>query len=311
MIWNGHGPTAAGQGHSPHSLSNRSRLTLQSPYPRTLRDTMPRKVITLTTDFGLADHFVGVMKGVILNINPEVELVDLSHDVSSHDIPDGAFTLAQSYRYFPADTIHLVVVDPGVGTSRRPILARTLNYKFVAPDNGVLSLIYECEEIIEVRHITAERYFLNPVSNTFHGRDIFAPVAGWLSQGVEIDKFGDPVTDYVRFTSPKPRRVNPKLVKGVTLKADKFGNIVTNITPQDVPELFSENPAAFRISINGQEITRLYLAYSMGEPSELFAIVGSSGYLEVCTYRGSAAKALNAGRGAEVTVMLGPQPLGD
>ena len=266
---------------------------------------MPRKqVVTLTTDFGTSDHFVGVMKGVIININPDVELVDLCHNVNSYDVFDAAFTLAQSYRYFPSDTIHLVVIDPGVGTARRPILARTLEYKFVAPDNGVLSLIYEREETVEVRHITADHYFLNPVSSTFHARDIFAPVVGWLSKGVEVDKFGDPITDYAKFASPKPKQVSENLVKGVTIKVDKFGNLITNITPQDVPQLFSDNPPPFKIVINSQEVTRLNLAYSMGKPSEIFAIVGSSGFLEICTNRGSAAKALNVTRGAEVGVMI-------
>ncbi len=266
---------------------------------------MPRKqVVTLTTDFGTSDHFVGVMKGVIININPDVELVDLCHNVNSYDVFDAAFTLAQSYRYFPSDTIHLVVIDPGVGTARRPILARTLEYKFVAPDNGVLSLIYEREETVEVRHITADHYFLNPVSSTFHARDIFSPVVGWLSKGVEVDKFGDPITDYVKFSSPKPKQVSENLIKGVTIKVDKFGNLITNITPQDVPQLFSDNPPPFKIVINSQEVTRLNLAYSMGKPSEIFAIVGSSGFLEICTNRGSAAKALNVTRGAEVGVMI-------
>ncbi len=267
-----------------------------------------KQVITLTTDFGLADHFVGVMKGVILNINPEVEIVDLSHQVNSYDIFDGAFTLAQSYRFFPSSTIHLVVVDPGVGTARRPILACTMNYKFVAPDNGVLSLIYEREDGLEVRHITASRYFLNPVSHTFHGRDVYAPVVGWLSKGVQVEQFGDAITDFAKFTPPKPRRVADTVIRGVTLKADHFGNIITNITPQDVPEIFAQDPAPFRIIINQQEITRLNLAYSMGKPSELFAILGSSGFLEICTNQGSAAKALNVSRGAEVEVMLGVAP---
>ena len=264
-----------------------------------------RRVITLTTDFGLADHFVGVIKGVILNINPEVDIVDLCHQVSSYDIFDAAFTLAQSYRSFPSDTIHVVVIDPGVGTARRPLLARTMDYKFVGPDNGVLSLVYEREEGIEVRHITSEHYFLAPVSNTFHGRDVFAPVAGWLSKGVEVDKFGDPVTDYAKFSSPKPKQVSDNLVKGVILKVDKFGNLVTNLRPDDAPQLLSENPPPFKIIINQQEITSLNTSYSTGKPSEIFAIVGSSGYLEISTNRGSAAKALNAGRGAEVSLMLG------
>ena len=267
-----------------------------------------RQVVTLTTDFGLADHFVGVLKGVILNINPEVQIVDVSHSVNSYDIFDAAFTLAQSYRYFPSDTIHLVVVDPGVGAARRPILARTMNYKFVAPDNGVLSLIYEREgEALEVRHVTADHYFLNPVSNTFHGRDIFAPIVGWLSKGVELDKFGDPITDYAKFTPPRPKKVSDTLMKGVVLKVDKFGNIITNLSPEDIPQLFSENPPPFKIIVNQQEISRLNLAYSMGKPSEVFAIVGSSGFLEICTNRGSAAKTLNVARGAEIGVMLGGQ----
>jgi S-adenosylmethionine hydrolase len=267
---------------------------------------LPRKqFVTLITDFGQDDHFVGVMKGVIKNINPEVEIIDINHQVNSYDIFDAAFTLAQSYRFFPTDTIHLVVVDPGVGTARRPLLARTIDYKFVGPDNGVLSLIYEREENIEVRHVTSDHYFLNPVSNTFHGRDIFAPVVGWLSKGLEADKFGETVTDFAKFASPKPKRTSDQLIQGVVLRVDKFGNILTNITPEDVPQLFSESPPPFKIVVNQKEITRLNLSYTMGKPGEVFAIVGSSGFLEVCTNRGSAAKALNAGRGAEVGVVLG------
>ena len=267
---------------------------------------MARKpIISLITDFGQENHFVGVIKGVILNINPDVEIVDITHQVGSYDIFDAAFTLAQSYKYFPTDTIHMVVVDPGVGTARRPLLARSMNYKFVAPDNGVLSLIYEKEENLEVRHITSDHYFMNPVSNTFHGRDIFAPVVGWLSKWVDVDKFGEVIEDYAKFSAPKPKRIDEKLLKGVALKVDKFGNIITNITPEDVPQLFSENPPPFRIIINQQEVTRLNLAYSMGKPSEIFAIVGSSGFIEICTNRGSASKMLNANRGAEVGVMIG------
>ncbi len=248
------------------------------------------------------------MKGVILGINPNVDIVDLSHQVNSYDIFDAAFTLAQSYRYFPPETIHLVVVDPGVGTTRRPILARSTNYKFVAPDNGVLSLVYEREESVEVRHLTSGHYFLNPVSNTFHGRDIFAPVVGWLSRGVEVDKLGNVITDFAKFSAPKPKRVNESLIKGVALKVDKFGNIITNITPEDVPQLFSKNPPSFKIIVNQHEITRLTVGYAMGKPAEIFAIVGSSGFLEICTNRGSAAKALDIDRGAEVGVLLGGPP---
>ena len=268
---------------------------------------MPRKqLVTLITDFGSNDYYLGVMKGVILGINPEALIVDVCHHVTSYDIFDAAFTLAQSYRYFPSDTIHLVVVDPGVGTARRPILARTIDQKFVAPDNGVLSLVYEREENIEVRHVTSDHYFLSPISQTFQGRDIFAPIAGWLSKGVEVDKFGEPITDYAKFTPPKAKRVDEQVVQGVTLRIDKFGNIVTNISPEDVPQLFTENPPPFRIMINQQEVTKLYPNFAAGKPTEVFAIVGSTGYIEICTNRGSAAKSLNATRGMEVGVIVGP-----
>ncbi len=267
-----------------------------------------KQIISITTDFGEDDHFVGVMKGVILKINPEAVIVDINHQVNSYDIFDGAYSLAQSYHYFPPGTIHLVVVDPGVGSERRPILVMTKDYKFVAPDNGVLSLVYEREESFEVRHITADRYFLSPVSNTFHGRDIFAPVAAWASRGLEAEKLGNIITDYARYTSLRPKWENDTLLKAAAIKVDKFGNIVTNIRPDDVPQLFKENPPTFRITLNGHEITRLCQSFSAGKPSEIFAVVGSSGFLEICTNRDSAAKALDVDRGAEVEVTLGDEP---
>jgi S-adenosyl-L-methionine hydrolase (adenosine-forming) len=264
-----------------------------------------KQIISVTTDFGENDHFVGVMKGVILSINPEALIVDINHQVNSYDIFDGAYSLGQSYHYFPPGAIHLVVVDPGVGSERRPIIVQSKNYKFVAPDNGVLSLVYEREERVEVRHVTADHFFLKPVSNTFHGRDIFAPLAAWLSRGMEPEKFGGILTDYARFTSLRPKRVNDTALKGVAIKVDKFGNIVTNFRAEDIPELFGENPPPFRITINGHEITQITESFSGGQPSELFAIVGSSGFLEISTNRGSAARALHVNRGAEVEVALG------
>ena len=164
-----------------------------------------RPTITLTTDFGLNDHFVGTLKGVILSIVPDANIVDICHSVQAFDILDGALALAQSYAYFPPRTVHLVVVDPGVGSARRPIIATSELHNFVAPDNGVLSLMYAREQRLSVRHITAEHYFLQPISNTFHGRDIFAPVAAYLAKGVDQEKFGDEVTDYVRFNAPRPK----------------------------------------------------------------------------------------------------------
>jgi len=156
------------------------------------------RIVTFTTDFGLQDPFVGIMHGVVLNIEAEVRIVDISHAVRSFDILDGALTIAQAYRYFPPRTVHLIVVDPGVGSERRPIVAETEDYVFVAPDNGLLTLIESREPRFTVRHVTAERYFLQPVSQTFHGRDIFSPVAGWLAKGVAPADLGPEITDYSR-----------------------------------------------------------------------------------------------------------------
>lgn len=261
-------------------------------------------IITLTTDFGTADPYVGAMKGVILSINPEATIVDISHDVTPFDILDGALTIAQAYRYYPGRTVHLVVVDPGVGTQRRPILAVGEQHYFVAPDNGVLSLVYDREERLSVRHIDSEHYFLTPISTTFHGRDVFAPVAGWFSKGLEPSKFGPEITDFVRLTAPKPKALNEKLFKGIILKIDKFGNAITNFTATEVPQLFSDSPPAFKIVVGKQEITKLNKIYAEGAAGEVFAIVGSSGFLELATSRGGAARVLAVQRGVEVGVMF-------
>lgn len=264
-----------------------------------------KPIISITTDFGEDDHFVGAMKGVMLSINPDITLVDINHQVNSYDVFDGAYCLSQSYHLFPPGTIHLVVVDPGVGSERRPIIVQTKDYQFVAPDNGVLSMVYEREERAEVRHISSEHFFHKPVSHTFHGRDIFSPVAAWLSRGTEPEQFGPVITDYARFSSVRPKWEGDSLLKGVAIKVDKFGNVITNIGPGDVPRLFGQNAPAFRIKINGHEITRLCESFAAANASEIIAVLGSSGFIEICTNRGSAAKALNVNRGTEVEVVMG------
>ena len=263
-----------------------------------------QRLITLTSDFGLVEHYVGAMKGVIASINPSAQIVDITNSVQSYDILDGAIAISQAYSYFPADTIHVVVVDPGVGSARRPIVAKVGVYIFVAPDNGVLSLVYEREENISVRHITSEHYFRQPVSSTFHGRDIFAPVAGYLSKGVELDKFGDEITDYVRFAAPKPKPSGASAWKGVVLKIDKFGNLITNVTPKDIPQLFQPAPPDFKIVVGKVEITKLNTNYAAGAQGEIFALLGSTGFLEISVNRGSAARVAGADKGAEVSVTL-------
>jgi S-adenosyl-L-methionine hydrolase (adenosine-forming) len=260
-------------------------------------------VITLTTDFGLRDHYVGTMKGVILNINPGAQIVDISNSVQPYDLLDGALTLAQAYSYFPPWTIHLVVVDPGVGTARRPIVVDAGNHRFVAPDNGVLSFVFEREERVSVRHITAKHYFLEPVSATFQGRDIFAPVAAYLSKGVEASKFGDAITDYLHFATPHPVAANERTFKGMVMKVDSFGTLITSFRPADVPQLF-KNGAGFRILAGKGEVRSLHSTFAEGAPGEVFAIVGSTGFLEIACNRGSAADTLAASRGSDVTVQF-------
>jgi hypothetical protein len=239
------------------------------------------------------------MRGVILGVNPAAQLVDLCNSVNSFDVLDGALTIAQAYRYFPVDTIHLVVVDPGVGTARRPLLVRTERHYFIAPDNGVLSLVMEQEERVLVRHITAAHYFLSPVSNTFHGRDVFAPCAGWLSKGVEPEKFGDEITDYVRFALPKPKAVADRVLKGAVLKVDKFGNLITNLSGENAAALFAAD-ARVKIRVGQMDVTAIRSTYAEGQPGEVFALLNSMGLLEIACNRGSAAQAAKAGRGAEV-----------
>jgi S-adenosylmethionine hydrolase len=266
---------------------------------------LARPIITLTTDFGSNDHFVGVMKGVILDILPEAQIVDICHSVQAYDVLDGALTISQAYSYFPNRTVHVVVVDPGVGTARRPILASCDKYHFVAPDNGVLSLVYAREQRTRVRHITSEHYFLQPVSNTFHARDIFAPVAGWLAKEVDSLKFGEEVEDYVRFSAPKPKAVDENRLRGVVLKIDRFGNLVTNITPQDAPMLFGADATAFKIVVGSREITEIRNAYAEGAPGEVIGILGSMGFLEIAVNRGAAAQLTGASKGSDVNIILG------
>jgi S-adenosyl-L-methionine hydrolase (adenosine-forming) len=261
---------------------------------------MRRPIITLTTDFGLSDHFVGVMKGVILGIQPAAEVIDISHGVEPYAIADGAFTIAQAYRYFPQKTIHVVVVDPGVGSARRPLLAEMGGQFFVGPDNGVLSMIFAREQP-KVRHIANDSYFLHPVSRTFHGRDVFSPVAAHLASGVTPAKFGKRIEDYLRASFDQPIHTGKNTWTGIVLKADRFGNLVTNFHIDQFPDIRTH---AFSLSAGQRAITRLVLTFSECAPGDVVAIVGSSGYLELAVNQGSAAKALGCGAGSPVELTV-------
>lgn len=253
-------------------------------------------LISLTTDFGLSDHFVGTMKGVILGIAPRARLVDISHDVPPFEIVEGAFTIAQTYRYFPSGTVHLIVVDPGVGTSRRPILMEAASQYFIAPDNGVLSMIYKREKH-KVREITAQKYFLPNVSHTFHGRDIFAPCAAHLASGVRPARFGRLIHDYVRLGLAAPQQVARRNWSGTILKIDRFGNLITNLHIDDFSWVATR---PFELDVGLEKVRRFAHSFADGGPGELLVLVGSSGYLEVVVNQGSAAKLLGCGTGAPV-----------
>ena len=261
---------------------------------------MRRPIITLITDFGLSDHYAGVMRGVILGICPQAEIVDISHEVGAYEVVEGAFLLAQTYPYFPRGTVHVVVIDPGVGTARRPIVAEAAGQRFVAPDNGVLSMMYAREKP-KVRWITAEKYFLKPVSQTFHGRDIFAPVGAHLARGIAPAKMGKQITDYLRLHFERPVRTARRAWTGAVLKIDRFGNLVTNFPAEEFPDL-QKRP--FEMSIGLETVNRLARNYAESGPGQLFVIVGSSGYLEVSASQASAAKMLGCGVGAPVELRI-------
>jgi S-adenosylmethionine hydrolase len=256
----------------------------------------------LTTDYGASDHFTAVMKGVILSINPEVNIVDITHSVLAHDILDGAMAIGQAFRYFPPKTVHVVVVDPGVGTERRPLLVAGDQHYFVGPDNGVLSSIYEQSESLHVWNVISEHYFRQPVSKTFHGRDIFAPVAAWLTKSWQTSSFGEPITDFVRFAIPKAK-VNGNQVQGAVLRVDHFGNLITNVTVEDVPDLLAAG-GNVKINVGNGQVSKVVRTFAEGAAGEVVGLIGSSGYLEISVNKGNASRTLGVGRGAEVTVEL-------
>jgi hypothetical protein len=266
---------------------------------------MPAPTITLTTDFGHGDHFVGSMKGVILGIAPRARIVDITHDVQPFEILEGAFVIEQAYRYFPKKTIHVIVVDPGVGSTRRPILAEMAGQYFIAPDNGILSLIYGREAKKRVRHITNEKYFLHPVSRTFHGRDVFAPVAAHLASGVSPANFGKTIDNFTKLDTYKPARTGKRSWTGMVFKVDRFGNLITNL---HIDEFADVTTRRFELIAGLRTISRLASTFSECSPGELFVVVGSSGYLEVAVNEGSAAKMLGCASGSPVELTFLPTP---
>ena len=246
-------------------------------------------IITLTTDFGVKGPFVGSMKGVILEINPKVQIVDISHEINQFDLMEASFLVSCVYRYFPAGTVHCIVVDPGVGSKRRPILAVTKKYFFVAPDNGVLSYIYEKEGSVEVIHLKESEFFLNELSQTFHGRDIFAPVSAWLTKGINPMCMGPSIRDYLKLSLPMARiSEDNKRIYGQVIHIDVFGNLLTNITRDLFQNRLTQQ--GFKVKVNDICIERFCKAYDDLDAGGMGAIIGSQGYLELFANQDSLAK---------------------
>jgi S-adenosylmethionine hydrolase len=263
------------------------------------------RIVTLLTDFGLQDHYVAAMKGVMLGVNPRLSFVDISHLIPPQDIRSGAFRLGQAYPCFPAGTIHLAVVDPGVGTDRKAVVASAAGQFFVAPDNGILSWVFHRETKVDLREVTAEHYFRKPVSSTFHGRDIFAPVAAWISRDIPLHQFGPEYQTPVRLEFPALKRVEGGLLEGAVLAVDGFGNLVTNLKPEDVPPCDPSGSWPCGIFAGRREIGRFRNTFGEGEAGEIFVIPGSSGYLEIVMRNGSAASALGLGPGSTIRISPG------
>jgi S-adenosylmethionine hydrolase len=258
-------------------------------------------IITFLSDFGTADYFAGAMKGAALSVDPSATVVDITHEIPPHDITGGAFTLAAAYPTFPAGSVHVAVVDPGVGSDRRPIAVAADGHFFVGPDNGLFSLIFDRDPACRVFHLANRGYFREPVSFTFHGRDIFAPVGGALSRGEAIETFGPEITDWVVLPMSRPLVMVDGVVVGAILHTDRFGNCVTNIRREHVEAAGATE--GFTLEVGLIRVNRTLTAYSdtLYTP-EPFAIWGSAGFVEVSVRQGSAADLLGIRVGDRVTL---------
>jgi hypothetical protein len=256
---------------------------------------MERQIITITTDFGTGDGYVGAVKGVIKRINPHCELVDITHQIEPFDVLSAAFTLNNFYRYFPPTSIHLVVVDPGVGSRRQPLLIKSEDFFFVGPDNGVFSFVYQNERLTEIVHLTKKKYFLSGLSHTFHARDVFAPVAAYLSLGVDPNEFGQTAKECFKLLIPEPKYAKDT-ISGRIIHIDAFGNLVTNIGSDLLKEKVN------KIVVGRRMIKGMSKSYFDIPPKQVGALVGSSGFLEIAANQKNAQKILKSKIGMLVKV---------
>jgi S-adenosylmethionine hydrolase len=262
---------------------------------------MSSRIVALLTDFGHRDPFVGTMKGVMLGINPALHLIDISHEITPQRIREAAIVLSASRPYFPPHTIFLVVVDPGVGGTRRPLVVETANHLFVAPDNGVLGPALDQAEVRRVIHATETRYFRQPISRTFHGRDVFAPLAAWLSCGIPAHQMGTTIDGYQRLELPRPRLEAGGDVTGEVIYLDRFGNLITNIAEAWVLEVWGPPPwHGLEASVDTSVIRGLDSHYGQRAPQELGLIINSWGLFEVFANEGSATRSTGVVEGGPV-----------
>jgi S-adenosylmethionine hydrolase len=259
---------------------------------------MAKPLVAFLTDFGTRDHYASVMKGVVLSINPDATLVDLSHDLPPHDIAFAAQELVAMYRYFPAGAIFVVVVDPGVGSPRRALAAEAGDWRFVAPDNGVLTGVFQETAPRKVVELTERRYARPTVSRTFEGRDRFAPAAAWLSKGVQLSALGRGLTDYRLIDLPRPT-LDDGVLRGVVMRIDRFGNIVTNLDRRSCEKL-TDGLGVLSLVVGGQTISRIVSTFADIGPNEIAALFGSTDHLECAALTASAAERLGVSVGDRV-----------
>ncbi len=250
-------------------------------------------IVTLLTDFGTQDYFVGAMKGVILSINENIDIVDVTHEIRAQDVRAAAFTLKNYYKYFLQGTIHVCVVDPGVGSNRRAILVETDDYCFIAPDNGLLGFVLAEQENYRAFELNNDEFFHHPVSRTFHGRDIFAPVAAHHSNGVTAERLGREITDLVTFEIGQPHRISETKIAGEILHIDRFGNLITNFKAEDLP-------VKFKLKAGEKTVEKHQSFFNEAQKSEIFSIVGSTGFLEIVAFSDSAEKLLKMKTGEKI-----------
>ncbi len=268
---------------------------------------LERPIITLTTDYGLKDSFVGMMKGVILGISPHAKIIDITHRIERHNIYEASQVIGMSYKYFPPTTIHIVIVDPGVGGARRPVLVITENHYFIGPDNGLFTMIFEKEHnsFFKVLHLSSSHYFRHITGTTFHGRDIFAPAAAWLSKGVDSYKFGEEIHDYLKIPLAKPVLSSENIINGEVICFDHFGNAITNITIDTLSQLDpGVSKDKFRIMYHDKGLPFVNCYAEIADQS-LAATINGFGHVELFVNKNDAAQIFNIKIGDTISVMLG------